>query len=348
MIGAITSAQMRQWGIINSQGVSMIRSCIAWLFCLSLLTGCGHAPAGAEHAARSRPRFAVIPKATSHEFWQSVHAGAIRGAEKAGVDIDWKGPITESDREGQINVVQDFIAQKIDGICLAPLDSQALIAAVRSAKAEGIPTVIFDSALADESDIVSYVATDNYRCGELAARAMGPLVGRHGRVILLRYNPGSESTEQREQGFLDAIAKGFPNIKVISSDKYLGTTPHDALSNSQQLLSTIGDKLDGVFTVCEPNNEGMLKALESARLAGKIKFIGFDPNEHMIQAMRDGKVDGIVLQDPVQMGYLAVKVMLDHLEGRQVEKRIPTGEYLATPQNLDEKRMHELLNPVQF
>ena len=86
---------------------------------------------------------AVIPKATSHEFWKSVHAGAVEGAEEAGVDIVWKGPITESDREQQINLVQDFIAQEVDGICLAPLDSQALMPVVHEAAASKIPAADF-------------------------------------------------------------------------------------------------------------------------------------------------------------------------------------------------------------
>ncbi len=315
---------------------------IALLACLLLLIGCSGKPS-------AKYRIAVIPKGTTHEFWKSVHAGAERAAQEHGdTEVIWKGPLLENDREGQINVVQGFVSRRLSGICLAPLDSQALIASVRHAKSAGVPTVIFDSGLADESDIVSYVATDNYRGGQMAGRRLGEVLGGKGRVAVLRYNPGSESTEQREQGFLDAIAKEFPDIQVISSDKYLGTTPQEALSKSQQVLLTIGKQLDGVFTVCEPNNEGMLGALESAQLVGKIKFVGFDPNPHLIQAMRDGKVHGIVLQDPVQMGYLAVKTMLASLEGKPVEKRIPTGEYMATPENMDEDRMKQLLNPVQF
>ena len=180
--------------------------------CLALALGCAaEAPSSATTAGEKVYRIAVIPKGTTHEFWKSVHAGAAQAADELGnVKIIWKGPLQESDRDGQISLVQDFITKQVDGICLAPLDSQALIAAVRSAKAEGIPTVIFDSALADESDIVSYVATDNYRCGELAAKTMGELLGAKGRVILLRYNPGSESTEQREQGFLERAGQRIP------------------------------------------------------------------------------------------------------------------------------------------
>ncbi len=123
-------------------------------------------------------RIAVIPKGTTHEFWKSVHAGAARAAKEAGnVEVLWKGPLQENDTEGQINVVQEFITKKVDGIVLAPLDSQALVAPVRDAKEHGIPTVIFDSALADESIIVSYVATDNFHGGALAARRLAEVLG---------------------------------------------------------------------------------------------------------------------------------------------------------------------------
>jgi ribose transport system substrate-binding protein len=123
-------------------------------------------------------RIAVIPKGTTHEFWKSVHAGAARAAREAGnVEIFWKGPLQENDAEGQINVVQEFITKKVDGLVLAPLDSQALVAPVKDAQQQGIPTVIFDSGLADESGIVSYVATDNYHGGALAARRLAEVLG---------------------------------------------------------------------------------------------------------------------------------------------------------------------------
>jgi ribose transport system substrate-binding protein len=123
-------------------------------------------------------RIAVIPKGTTHEFWKSVHAGAARAAREAGnVEIFWKGPLQENDAEGQINVVQEFITKKVDGMVLAPLDSQALVAPVKDAQQQGIPTVIFDSGLADESTIVSYVATDNYHGGVLAAHRLAEVLG---------------------------------------------------------------------------------------------------------------------------------------------------------------------------
>lgn len=167
-------------------------------------------------------------------------------------------------------------------------------------------------------------------------------------VVLLRYNPGSESTTQREEGFLDALRKDFPEVNILSSNQYSGTTGEQSVAAATQILDKFGDRVEGIFAVCEPNANGTLKALDNADMAKQVKFVGFDPNERMVQAMRDGKMHGIVVQDPVKMGYLAVKTIVAHLKGEHVEKRISTGEYLATPENMDTEEMKRLLNPPKF
>ena len=329
-------------------------ACVAFVvlsLCISL-GGCTEkaqpAKTGTPSATKKKYRIAVIPKGTSHEFWKSVHAGAENAAQELGnVEILWKGSLLENDRDGQVSVVQDFITQKVDGICLAPLDSQALVPYVKEAKQEGIPTVIFDSGLDDESDIVSYVASDNFKGGALAGERLAEVLGKKGGVILLRYNPGSDSTAQREEGFLETLKK-YPEITVLSSNEYSGTTPETSLDKSQQLFIKFRDQVNGVFAVCEPNSTGMLKALEQEGLAGKVKFVGFDPNPHLIQSMREGKLHGIVLQDPVKMGHDAVMTLVHHIEKQAVEKRISTGEHIATPENMDDPQMHKLLSPQQF
>ena len=161
-------------------------------------------------------KIAVIPKGTSHEFWKSVHAGAKTPPTNWGTSkCSGKARLLESDTKGQVDVVQDFIVKKVDGICLAPLDSQALIEHVNVAKEAGIPVVIFDSGLDDESNTVSYVATDNWHGGELAAETLAESLGGKGNVILLRYKTGSESTEQREEGFLAKLKEAYPDINIL-------------------------------------------------------------------------------------------------------------------------------------
>ena len=312
------------------------------------------APGGASGSAPGSGaktyKIAVIPKGTSHEFWKSVHAGAQQAADEiGGVEILWKGPLLENDRDGEITVVQDFITKQVDGICLAPLDSQALGPVVAQAKEAGIPTVIFDSGLDDQSNIVSYVATDNLKGGELAGQQMGKLLGGKGNVIMLRYTTGSESTALREDGFLNALKSEFPDIKVLSSDQFAGVTQEDSLKNALDVLGKYKDEVNGIFAVCEPNAAGVLKALSELGLAKKVKFVAFDPNEALVAGLSDDTVHGIVLQDPVKMGYLAVHTMMKQLKGEAgIEKRVSTGEYVATPENRDTDEMKKLLQPVQF
>jgi ribose transport system substrate-binding protein len=317
---------------------------------LVALAGCGgstRAPA-AGPAARKTYVIAVVPKATTHEFWKSVHAGATKAAKELGVEIIWKGPISESDREGQINLVQDFITKRVDGICLAPLDSRALVASVREAREERIPVVLFDSGLENLKDAVSFVATDNVHGGALAARRLGELLGGKGNVIVLRYTPGSQSTEERERGFLETLAAEFPGIQIISSNEYAGASAETALDKSQQLLGKYGSRVDGVFAPCQHVSAGMLRALEERDLAGKVKFVAFDSSPELARALRDQKIQGIVLQDPVRMAELAVRTMVEHLSGKPIERRIATGEVVATPSNMDTAEIKRLLEPEQY
>lgn len=335
-----------------------MRRSLRLVICLALLAGCGPAKppstsVSAVPSSGSSPakklRIAVIPKGTTHVFWKSVHAGAENAAKELGdVEILWKGPQLENDRSGQIDVVQDFVTGKVDGIVIAPLDKQALVGPIHEAVDAGIPVVVFDSALQDESKIVSYVATDNRKGGELAARQMAAALNGKGNVIVLRYNQGSESTEQREEGFLQTIEKEFPDMKVLSGDQYAGTTQEESLTKAIEVLNKYKDEVNGIFAVCEPNAAGILGALKETELEGKVKFIAFDPSESLIRAMEAGTCHGIVLQDPVTMGYQSVKAIVTKIRGGEVEKRIGTGEFVATPENMKTEQMAKLLNPERF
>jgi ribose transport system substrate-binding protein len=338
---------------------SPMKRSLSLLLCLSLVAGCaasnstptgGTGSSGSTGGTAKKLRVAVIPKGTTHVFWKSVHAGAEKAAKELGdVEILWKGPHLENDRDEQIKVMQDFVTNKVDAICLAPLDKQALVGVVNEAVDASIPVVIFDSALQDESKIVSYVATDNRKGGELAAKQMATALGGKGNVIILRYNAGSESTEQREEGFLEVLAKEYPEIKVISSNQYAGTTQEESLTKATEVLNKYKDEVNGIFAVCEPNAAGVMGALKETELAGKVKLIAFDPSEDLIRAMESGTCHGIVLQDPITMGYESVKAAVNKIRGTAaVEKRIGTGEFVATPENMKTEQMSKLLSPERF
>ena len=303
----------------------------------------------AQQAGSKELSIAVIPKGTTHEYWRSIHAGAIKAAQelaKQGVKVNviWKGPLREDDREQQIQTVEGFLSQGIQGLVLAPLDDRALVEPVVEAHRAGVPTVVIDSRLQTDS-IVSFVATDNRKGGQLCADRMGELLGGKGNVLVLRYAEGSASTTEREEGFLDELKTKFPGITVVSSDQYAGATRETAKRASENLLNRYASNLQGIFTPNESATVGMLLALEEFNRAGKIHLVGFDASPIMIQKMRAGQLDGIAVQDPLKMGYLGVMTMVEHLTGKPVQRRIDTGVMMVTPQNLDTPAAQALVDP---
>lgn len=318
-----------------------------------MVAGCGKAPekhgsdGSSDAKAEKKTVIAVIPKGTTHEFWKSIHAGAVKAKRQADVKIIWKGPEKEDDRQAQINMVENFISSGVNGIVLAPLDDTALQAPVAAAKKAGIPVVIIDSGLKGD-DYVSFVATDNLKGGKMAGEHLAKLIGGKGKVIMLRYQEGSASTMQREAGFLEAM-KANPDIEVVSAVKYGGATADSAFQASENLLAPYKKdgklSIDGIFCPNESTTFGMLRALQDSKLAGTVRFVGFDSSEKLVAALAAGEVDGLVLQNPFKMGTLGVKTIAAHIRGEPVEKVIDTGVTLATRENMKEDSTQKLLKP---
>jgi ribose transport system substrate-binding protein len=283
---------------------------------------------------------AVIPKGTVHEFWKSIHAGAIQASRETGTKIIWKGPLLEDDREEQIQLVLTFIGSGVDAIVLAPLDNRALLMPVHEAAARGIPTVIIDSDLEGKS-YISFVATDNYRGGVLAAHRVAELLGGSGKIILIRYQEGSASNTYREEGFRDTILKEYPSLQILSDNQYVGPSAESAYSGCENLLNRF-PKVDAIFAPNEPLTFGCLRALEELGLAGKVYLVGFDASVKLIQGLRNRTIHGLVLQDPFRMGYLGVMTAVRHLNGQTVEPRIDTGAIIVTLDNIDDPSVREL------
>jgi ribose transport system substrate-binding protein len=314
----------------------------------ALAAGCGGGngggPAAPGDAAPSPVRtVAVIPKGTTHVFWKSVERGARKAGEELGVDIVWKGPLKENDRAQQIQVVQQFVAQDVAGIVLAPLDFKALVAPVKRAAERGIPVVVMDSALEGEPgrDFVSFVATNNKAAGALGGDKLAELLGGAGEVVLLRYVVGSSSTTNREAGFLEAIGE-HEGIEVTVDNRYAGVTAGEAKTQALNLIDRIREA-DGVFCPNESSTYGMLLALRQEGLAGKIRFVGFDASPPLVEALDAGEIDALVVQDPLNMGYEAVRAVVRHLDGEAVRPVLDTGAVVVTRDNRDDPQVRRLL-----
>ena len=291
---------------------------------------------------------AVIPKGTSHEFWQSIHAGAEKAAQELGVSVAWRGPLREDDRDSQVTEVENAVARGVAGIALAPLDESALVGPVTSAMKRGIPVVIFDSGLKGD-EYVSFVATDNEAGGRMAGEHLARLLNGRGRVVLLRYAEGHDSTSRREEGFLAAV-RSHPALEIVSSNQYGGADIEGAYKRAEALLSTLKGAdgrlgVDGIFCPNESVTFAMLRVLQDNGWAGKVRFVGFDASDNLVRGLRAREIDGLIVQDPVNMGYLGVKTLVSHIRGEKVERRIDTGVQLVTPDRMDAPEVKELLQP---
>jgi ribose transport system substrate-binding protein len=330
---------------------------LAWAAAACLAcAGCG--------GSRETPKYriTVIPKGMTHEFWQSIHRGSERAAAdlKAqrglAVQVTFQGPAREDEAQPQIDIINHAVAQNASGIVLAPQHSQTMVAPVEAARGQNVPVLIIDSGLAKEDVIVKYIATDNYHGGVLAAEQLLKALAARGkkapRIVLFRYKRGSESTEQREKGFEDtinkAIAKG-QTITWVSKDLEMGATQDEAQANSRPLLSDKGDQIDGIFAVNESSASGVVESMRSLGLNKKIVLVGFDSSGPLQQAVRDGDVEALIVQDPYRMGYLGVYELVLRLEGFNVtpggKKVESTGEHVVTKENLDAPATRELFDP---
>jgi ribose transport system substrate-binding protein len=317
----------------------------------TLLFACTLSLLGATFAAAAESyKIAVIPKGTTHEFWKSIHAGAKKAemelkAQGINVQVIWKGPLKEDDREQQIQVVENFIAQRVSGIVLAPLDKRGLVAPVESAARGKIPVVVIDSGIESKTP-ASFIATDNREGGRIAARELGKMLGGKGNVIMVRLQVGSASTEDREEGFLEVMKKDFPGIRLLSTDQHAGPTRDTAKRVAENLLNRFGRQVNGIFCCNESSGAGMLLALRDAGLAGgKVKFVAFDSGEMLNSGLLAGDVQGLVVQNPMKMGYLGVKTMVDVLQGKKVQPVVDTGVGFVTKENFHSPEMADSVRP---
>ena len=287
-----------------------------------------------------RKVIAVIPKGVAHFFWKSIEAGALAAGREFDVEIRWKGPAQEIDYTGQINIVEDAISSRVDGIVLAPSHGDALVPIVLKAQREGILVTIFDSGISTDQ-YLSYVATDNRQGGVVGAERLAEKLGGKGKIAILGTKQGSVSTDQREQGFQDTVKEKFPGLQIVQF-LYGEADRAKSLDRATDIL-TAHPELNGFFASNESSTVGVVQAIKQKGLAGKVILVGFDSSPNLIDDLKSGALDSLVLQNPYRMGYEGVKTVVEKLRGGTPPRLIDTGVKLLTQENLETPEMQQLI-----
>jgi ribose transport system substrate-binding protein len=274
-------------------------------------------------------------------FWLTVQKGAFDAGRELNVDIQWNGPAAETDFSRQIQIVDSMVAQRVDGIALAAGDRTALVAPVERATAANIPVTVFDSGL-DSTQYVSYVATDNVEAGRLAARTLIDLMGAKGKIGVLMHAPGSASTMDREKGFTETIASSAPGIQIVAT-QYGMSDRSKARAAAENILTAHPD-LTGMFASSEPSSVGASLAIQGRNLKDKVTLVAFDASDTMVEDLRAGAIDAMVVQDAYRMGYEAVKTLVDKLNGKTPPRRLDLHAARVQAKDLNESEVKRLLN----
>ncbi len=312
---------------------------VVFVVLVAVFVGIGVLRKGGTKAER---RIGVIPKETESVYWEGVRQGALKAGAEENYTILWDGPTVETDCERQIQIVEDMILQKVDGVVLAPSNRKAMVPTVEKTYERKIPCVIVDSDV-DTDKYLSYLATDNYKGGVLAARRMGAILAGQGKILLVAWTPSSASTDARVAGFRATLGKEFPGIQIVDTQYPNPPTPDRARDVTTDML-TRNAGVDGLFACNATTAGGALVALRAFQPGEKkIKMIGFDAWPMVVDGLDKGDLDSLILQNPYKMGYEGVKTIIRHLKGEKVDKQVDTGVELITRDRLKDPKIQELL-----
>jgi ribose transport system substrate-binding protein len=275
-------------------------------------------------------------------FFVSVHAGVDQAAKDFKVDVLWNGPQNETDFARQIEIVDSMIAQQVSAIAISATDERALVAPLERAIKAGIPVTIFDSGV-NIDNYVSFIATGNFEAGCTAARTLAGFLNGATDVAMVMQKPGGTSTELREQGFQQTIAKEFPRLRIVAR-QYCMADAARSRSVAEDILAA-HPNLGGIFASSEAASLGSIQAIRGRGLSGKVKLVTFDFSKTHVEALRDGTVNAMMVQDPFHLGYDAVQSLVQKLNGQTPPKRqdLPARVILKT--DLDKPEIQNLVQP---
>ena len=300
----------------------------------------GTAESGGKAAVSGSNTIVFIPKSTDVTYWLFLRKGASDKAKELGYKLDYQGVARESDVAGQVNLVRNVAATMPAGILLAATDATALVDPVKEAMAAGVPVVMVDSGVNADVAVAS-ITTDNYDGARKAGELLAKMVGGSGKLINLGITAGSETGNQRDKGFLDALT-AFPSITALPT-QWTGAEAAVALNSTNDLLTANPDVV-GIYSAAAPMGVGAAQALKARNLQGKVKLITFDPSPEVIPLFQDGTIQAIVAQDPYQMGYRGVDTIDRFRKGETIAaKSIQIPVQIITPENFNTPEMQKLI-----
>ncbi len=306
-----------------------------------LLSACAPKAAATQAAATGKkPYIAIISKGFQHQFWQAVKAGADKAAVDFNVDVTFEGPETEAMVDKQVEMVQAALDKKPAALCLAALDSKALVPQLQKAKEMGIPVVGFNSGV--DSDIpVATAATNNVAAAALAADKMAELIGDSGEVAVIVHDQTSRTGIDRRDGFVNQMKDKHPNVTIV--DVQYGAGDQLKSTDLAKAIIQAHPNLKGFFGANEGSIIGVLNGVKELNKVGQIVVIGYNSGKQQLDAIRSGAEAGAITQDPIGIGYKCVEAAVKSLNGQPVEKNIDTGFHWYDKTNIDDATIKPLL-----
>ena len=297
-------------------------------------------------AAPKDIKIEVICMGFQHEYWQTVRMGTEKAAKELGIVVPFYGPAVETEVDVQIGMFENSMAKKVDGILLAPCDSEALVPLVEKATRQGIVVATFDTDINKTDNRISFIATDNYAAGKLAGKNAGRLLGGKGKVGVVGHLAATMDTRERVGGFVDVIRAEFPGIQLLET--VYGDGDHQkSLDKATDMMRAHPD-LAAIYATNEGGAVGVALAVEQAKKVGRVKVIGFDSSEQEIDYLQKDVITGFVVQNPFQIGYLAVKTLYEHLADiKKAPPRIDTGVVWVDMKNFKQADIQKILYPLK-
>jgi ribose transport system substrate-binding protein len=287
---------------------------------------------------------AVIPKSVGLDYWSKVHAGASCAvSQMRGVAVTWNGVTDETDVVGQLDLLNNYAAQGVNGLVYAATDATAMSEVSTSATKAGIKVVGIDSGTQPQPSNVPLLETDNVAAAKLAADELARAIGSGGgKVAIIAFHAGTQTNDQRVQGFEEGL-KRHPNLHVAGI-QYSQNDYNTALTVTANVLTANPD-LKGLFAANESSDIGAVEAVRLAHKVGKVKIIGWDTSPDEVQGVSKGIVSGLISQNPFRMGYDGVRTAVGLLRHQVSPRNENTGVVVVTKSNLNNPKVRQFIAP---